>query len=909
MALGGDAYALDLAVCGIAISFGIGAGFGARWTAGNRERWSPFFALFGIGGGLLSMFLGYVAAPMQGLYHGLGGGFLTALASLAVWTAIAFFPWSGAGIAFSRMSSGADGQILTPLAFGAAAGILILDRLLGPIIGAALVHGLSVLGILALSVGQDGSTPLLRRKKEDLLRPILFVGVTGCLLGIAGKSAFLLLLQFFAASRQEIAWIQVLFLCAVALGAVGFGNRAARSKRPMLWTWLFVGGIGVSLGASLFVAEFLQDPGNYRYYFGAFHANEGSLLQGFLLFAALGILPSLALGAALRAIADPSAEPARPSVAATAGALCFGAVLGIFLTSGSLLEAVGITSSLKISLVLLIGVGALGILLVGEAGGTEKGAGVGICVLGIVFLLPLLPYQIEARNAYAPGTLAVRERLEGPDGVALATLEPGRRTELWWNHNPASSDHPSLEKLEVAMTAMLSQGPDRALCLSSLSPSRGEKMRAAGIGTIDLCPPAPLLGEISLRLESPPTSGAALFRAPLGIARNYPLIVAFPEPLWPASVSSLWSERTFSAMSAKLTENGCFLLWLDPRACSAAALREIARSFANAFPSAEAFLAFSGFQGPSVVLVGRNRVLEKEIDSDPRTEKVLAELRANETFAGIPIARHAELARLQIADRNRILDATAGASRSWGPFERSSWDLRPQFQPEQQSEGIHFLLALATRGSSAPKGVLDPVASTRLALMGFLERLRNQPVREGWMSSLEEGGLTTPEMQRFLEALEADPSFTPVLAAWEELGARALRDGLAALAAPIFEKASAKASQHPSLKYWHGRMLLESGFAKSAIVPLQSAAESESALPARWHFLGIAHFKSGEWRGAAKSLEKAHELESGNPQTLAALALCYAELGDATRARETLEKARAIAPSDPAVQAALEKLR
>lgn len=910
IALGGDAYASDLAICGILLALGAGAAIGARWSAGTRSRWWPYFAAFGIGGGAMSAFLPQLASLFQGLHHEMGGGSGAAAATLAAWMLLALVPWAGGGVAFARMSTGSDGQIVTPLALGGALGILLLDRFLGPAIGGALPLFLASLGMPALAVGLDGPPPLIQRKQDDMTRPLLFAGLTGALLGLAGKSGFLLLLQFFPASQQEIGWMQALLLTGVALGALGFGNPAALSQRPMLWTWLFVALAGVSLGVSLAIANFLQDPGNFRYYFAAFRASEGSALQGFLLFVAMGTLPSLALGAALRTLADPSAKPGRPSIAASTSAIGLGLAVGIAIATGSLIPSSGIVSCFKIALVLLIGLGALGVLLVGEAGKPEKGLGVGVCTLGIAFLLPVLPHHIEVKNAYAPGTLAVRERVEGRDGIAQATLEPGRLTELWWNHNPLGSGDEPIEKLEIALTALIAQGPDRALCMNAASPSRWEWLRGAGISHLDLCPPSPLLGELALRLEHPKTTGSTVFRAPAGIPRSYPLIVAFPEPLWPANASSLWTESTFAALRGKLTENGCFVLWLRPRECSASALRQIARAFAEAFPSAEAVLAFSGLQGPSFALVGRHRPIENPFAPGSRTEQVLKEIRNRPAFATLPIARVEEVGRFQIAQRERILEASAGASRNWGPFPQIAWDLRPRFRPEQQSEGINFLLALATRASSVPAdGMPDSVATLRLVLMGFLERLRNQSPQEGWISSLEEGPISAAEMQRFLEALESNPHFPPTLQLWDAIGERALRSGSAALAAPFFEKACQRAPHRGSLFFWHGRTLMEAGLAEASVPPFQKSAEMEPSAASRWHHLGKALRKMGNLRDAVKSLERARALEAGNATNLAELALCYHGLGDSSRAREALGSARAIAPEDPAVQEAAEKLR
>lgn len=909
VALGGDAYGLDLTAIAVLLAFSIGAAIGSQQAQSTRTRWWPFFAVFGMGAGTIAFALPFFAASFQGLYHALGASVLAWLVSLLAIFACALLPWGCAGIALARLSSGADGQIVIPMSFGAAAGIFFLDRLAGPIVGGFVPLLVGSLGMCALAVGHDAATPLIHRRRSSVLRPVVFAGMTGVLLGIAGKSGFLLLLQFFPGSRPEIAWIQVLFAAGVAVGALGFGGPASLAKNPLLWTWFFVGFVGIALGISLSIASFLQEPANYIYYLGAFRAAEGSLFQGFLLFMAMASLPAIALGAALRCLANPAAEPSRPSVAACASALGIGLAGGIWTASEIAIPQTGIAGTLKIALVLLIGLGTLGVLLAGGPGAPGKGIAVGSFALGFLFVLPTLPDSIEVRNAYAPGAIAVREKVEGADGIAQATLESGRLTELWWNRNPLRANEEAIEKLEIAITALLAQGPDRALCLSAMTPSRQNWLRAAGISQIDLCPSSALLGKLSVQSGTDRENNPNVFRALAGVPKQYPLLLAFPEPLWPANVSSRWSEQGLAALREKLTENGCLVLWLRPRECSGAALREIARSFAEVFPSVEASVAFSGFLGPSLALVGRKQE-NKRASIDVRTEEVLRRLRTQPAFAALPLVDAKEIEGLQIARRDRILETTAGSARHWGPFSRVSWDLRPRFRPEQQSEGLDFLLALSTRASSAQENdnASNRLASLRLTLMGFIERLRRQPATEGWIESMEKGDLVASELQRFLEALEANPRFTPVLRLWEALGESALVEGNEAIAAPFLEKAAALAPHHGPLRYFLGRAY-QTLRSDRALPSLQKAAELEPALASRWHYLGSELLRTSDLRGAAKSLEKSRELDPANAANLAMLALCYKELGDSQRARETLEAARAIAPENPKVREAVEKFR
>ena len=900
-ALGGDAYGKDLAAMALLLSFSAGAGLGSIWVRGTGTRWWPSFAVFGILGGLISFAIPGLTSALQDLYHNLGGGLASGGGLFFVLFLLAFLPWASGGVAFARMTAGADGEVITPVCFGAGAGLALVDFVIGPLLGGTTLLLVASAGILILAAGHDLATPLVETQPGEANRALAFAAGLGLLGAIALKTTGLFLQQFLPASRADQSWTDLLLVVIVALGAIGFGNPATVSRHPLLLVGFFVALAGSFVAVTAQIVHFLSSPARYLYYFSAFGAAEGSLLQGMLLVAAVAGLPALVLGAAVRCISDPVSSSGRPTTAAAACALGFGASAGILIGGFYAIPAFGIRTTAFLCSLLLAGFGLLGILVIFR-GGYRMKATTSISALAAALLaLPLFPGKLEVHNPYSPETLSIRETVEGSDGVARATREPGQITQLWWNHNPLTLGQEALEQMEVAFSVLLAQGPDEALSLSPLTPSRANLLGQAGIARLDLSPAAPILGELSLRIcaeNAKPLLHS--FRAASGIPRQYPLIFCLSEPLWPVSATARWNEESLSALRRRLTENGSFVLWLRPREASAAALRGIARSFAEAFPSTSVFLALAGFEGPSFALVGRNR--PSSWWNDPASmQELLDRLRNSPAFSSLPVRTVEDFEGLLFAHRERILETTIGSPRNRGPFPPLAWRMGTRFDPEQQAEGVEFLMALSTTGliptADGPSGA-DRDGAVRLLLSAFIEHIRYQAPGRGMLPPLEEREFSEGELRRFYEALKSWPTFTPALELWDLIGQRALQKKQFALCAAFLEKVAEVVPNRAHYLTMMGKALVALEKHEEAAKALRRAVSLEGKNPEALMILGVAYRRLGDGRRAAKTLEEARKYDPSNSSLLLELAFSYRDLEDPKRARSVAEEALKIAPQD-----------
>ncbi len=906
LTLGADSTGADLAIAAILLSVSLGSGLGSLWVQTQWNRWWPSFAIFGFLGALMILVLPNFGAQFQSLYHQYSGPWKSGMVQFLSAVTVSLVPFFFAGVAFSRMTVGADGEIITPLCFGAAAGIFLLDFLLGPFTGGLFVLLICAVGMLPTSLGLGQDMALIDKERHEAKRGLSFALLLGVKLGIAYKILDLYLLQFFPGTRADLSLILIFLLMTMALGAIGFGNPATVSKSPLLWAGFYASLAGSFLGISIWVTHYLASPERYLYYFEVFGVHEGSLLQSLLIVGAVAGLPALMVGACLRCLADPVSPSGRPSPAVLSSFLGVGISLGLLLTDFYLIPQFGLFRSLLIPVygMMLIGVIAIFVFAQGTQG--MKTAAASICTALALLSTANLPKNIETiENPYAVKPILTQSEVQGVDGIAKAVLEPGQQYNLHFNHNALTKGEDDLERLEIVLSLLFAGVPDEILLLNPITPLRHHFFHEAGVRRLDLSPFSAALEALSLKIV-PKTAEPQLtvFRAPAGVYRKYPLILALNEPLWPASVSSRWTEETLEGIRNRLGTSGCFVLWVRGDENPAEALQIISQTFANVFTDTSAIMAFDGLEGPTFALIGRNQPWPIEKDA-PEFHRGLLRVKANESFAFVPIDDLNDLLGLQIAHRKQVLLASAGAPKNRGPLPSLAWALQPKFDPKEQIYGIKFFQALSTSFTAKADSDSDETGTAIQSLLhGFIERKKNQRMSPQSVLILQDTDISSEELNHFFIALKLRPEFMPTIRLWEDLGRTLVHRRQFHLAADYLSKVAEIAPQRAYFQTLLGRAWENLSRPEDAAKAFRNAASLNPENGENWYFLGQVQAKLGDHRRAVRSFEEADRLDPRNVEVLVGLAQSFHALEDHERARLILEDAATIDPGHPKLKEA-----
>jgi spermidine synthase len=473
------------------------------------------------------------------------------------------------------------------------------------------------------------------------------------------------------------------FLLGIGLGSAAIGARVDRIRQPARAFALLHLAIAVAVAAGMHAVPYLP----WAYQKLASSAGGGDTVH--LLFALvlpLVLVPTALFGAAfpllIRLYSRGAADAGRAIGVATAVNIG-GSIAASLAVSFWCIPRLGMDASLY-ALLLLDLAAALVVLAASEPRPARALAGAGAVVVAVALAFGgvRVDRAIAGREIDAPSLAGYRQELarraetqtfvaEGRASIVTVYQRPGSRLlrtdglpEADFEYSPPYFSLSSV--LLGVLPYLLAESPERALVIGL---GGGNTLRAlvdTPLPEIEVVELEPRVVEAQAALYRGRVSPLAdprvrlilddgrhhLKRAAGGSgARRYDVIASQPSHPWRAGAANLFTEDFFRLVRARLTEGGCFALWINGFSMDPESLLAVVASFERVFPGSQLVDASRRGSRQDLLLIGGQRPLRV----DPRA---LAE-----RLAAPPLSER--LALFQIRDVASLLSFFEGPAAAF----------------------------------------------------------------------------------------------------------------------------------------------------------------------------------------------------------------------------------------------------
>ena len=425
------------------------------------------------------------------------------------------------------------------------------------------------------------------------------------------------------------------FLLGIGLGSVAIAGRVDRIRQlPRAFALLHLA-IAVAVAAGMHAVPFLP----YAYEKLALAAGGGDTVHWlFALVLPLVLIPTALFGAAfpvlIRLYSRDAADTGRAIGVATAVNIA-GSIAASLAVSFWCIPILGMDASLY-GLVLLDLAAALAVLAHSGVGRAPALAGAGTVVAAVAFAFGgvRVDQAIAGREIDAASLAEYRAELarragtqtfvaEGRSSIVTVYERPGSRL-LRTNGLPEADFQytPPYFSLSSALLGiapyLLAEAPQRALVIGL---GGGNTLRAlvdTPIPEIEVVELEPRVVEAQATLyrgRANPLDDARvrliiddgrhhLVRAASDAAPRYDVIASQPSHPWRAGAASLFTEEFFRLVRARLTDGGCFALWINGFAMDRDSLLAVIASFDRVFPGSQLVDASTRGRRDDLLLIG-----------------------------------------------------------------------------------------------------------------------------------------------------------------------------------------------------------------------------------------------------------------------------------------------------------------
>ncbi len=437
------------------------------------------------------------------------------------------------------------------------------------------------------------------------------------------------------------------FLLGIALGSALIAPRIDRLRDPAGVFALLHLAIAISVAAGMHAVPFLP------YAFERLAEGGGGVHLAFALVLPLVLVPTALFGAAfpvlIRLYARDAADTGRALGVATA-ANTAGSIAASLLVSFWCIPQLGMNRTL-FGLVLLDLALALVVLahasLRDRAHRTRALAGCAAVVASVALAFGgvRVDQAIAGRQVGATSLTAYQTELarradtqtflsEGRASIVTVYERPASRL-LRSNGLPeadfqyAPPYYPISSVLLGAVPALLTESTQRALVIGLGGGNTLRVLLETPLISIDVVELEPSIVEAQSALYRGRTSPLAdprvhlliddgrhhLLRGARQAAARYDVIASQPSHPWRVGAANLFTEEFFRLVHARLSEGGCFALWINGFRMDEASLLAVVASFERVFPGSILFDASENGGREDLLLVGGRRPLEANLES------------------------------------------------------------------------------------------------------------------------------------------------------------------------------------------------------------------------------------------------------------------------------------------------------